>query len=110
MSKGRQVLTVILVVAFGYVLSSLVPAFLANVSFGRSLREITRSFPLHPQSAVALRSEVMTRAEQLGLKLRDDDVEIRVARNSAWVAVRYEDEIHLPGYTVKLHFSPSAGE
>ena len=102
----RQWLAVLLLGVFIYITASLAPYFIANLRLQRFVEEITRSAPA---STGQLRVQVVERARQLGLPVEANDVQVESLPTSARITVRYLVKVDLPGYTVKLHFAPSAG-
>ncbi|HZS52284.1 MAG TPA: hypothetical protein VFA54_15555 [Bryobacterales bacterium] len=109
MKSSRRWLAAALLAVFLYVVSSLAPSFFADFEFTRYLEEIARSPQIHTQPPGAVRDQIVERAKQLHLPVKEGDVQVEVSGGSARVSVRYLVQVNLPGYTVKLHFAPSAG-
>ncbi len=109
MKSPRRWLAAALLAVFLYVVSSLAPSFFADFQLTRYLEKITGSPQIHTQAPAAIRDQVVERARQLHLPVKAGDVQVEVSGGSARVSVRYLVPVNLPGYTVKLHFAPSAG-
>ena len=55
-----------------------------------------------------LRAEIVNKAGQLGLPVREGDIRIVPKGNGVRVEIVYVIRVDLPLYTVDLHFHPSA--
>lgn len=105
----RQWLAVALLAVFVYISASLAPYFVDNLRLQRYVEEITHSSPITPRSPEWVRAQVVQRARQLGLPVEANDVQVEITGARTRITVRYLVEVSIPGYTVKLHFAPSAG-
>ena len=105
----RQWLAVALLAVFLYITASLAPYFISNLRLGRYVEELTQSPGIPDRSPDEIRAQVAERARQLGLPVGASDVQVELTPATARIAVRYLVPVELPGYTVKLHFAPSAG-
>jgi hypothetical protein len=108
-SRARQFLALVLLGIFLYIAGGLFPAFLGNLRLQRYVEALTQSGDISTRSADMIRSQVLQRAGELGLPVQGPDVQIERTTAGARVSIRYIMPVHFPGYTVKLHFSPSAG-
>ena len=61
------------------------------------------------QTDDALRQIVLSKAMELDLPVKADNVHINRLPDSLRIDVRYFVRVNLPGYTVDLHFYPGAG-
>jgi hypothetical protein len=102
----RRWLALVLLAAFVYLTASLTPYLLADLRLQRSLEEIKRSGERSPD---ALRSQVVERAKQLHVPVEASNVHVELSGGAPRITVRYQVRVDLPGYTVQLHFSPTAG-
>lgn len=109
MSRARQILALVLLGIFLYITAGLLPAFLRNLRLQRYVEALTQSGDISTRSPDQLRSQVLQRATELGLPVQAPDVRVERTTHAARVSIRYVVPVHFPGYTVKLHFSPSAG-
>ena len=57
----------------------------------------------------ALRAQVLDRAHALDLPVTPGDVKILRSQHGVRIDVRYVVHVAMPGYSVDLHFYPSAG-
>lgn len=101
----RTAAGVILAAALVCVLAMLVPAYRKNSSFQEYLEQaVTR-----PEPPGILKTDIVNRAAQIGLPLRDSDVRItEKPGNGLRVDIVYVSRVDLKLYTVDLHFHPSA--
>ena len=109
MGTPRQWLAVALLAVFLYITASLAPYLISNLRLGRYVEELTQSPSTSSRSPEEVRAQVVERARQLGLPVGAKDVQVELTPTSARISVRYLVPVNLPGYTVKLHFAPSAG-
>lgn len=105
----RPWLAIVLLGVFVYITAGLAPYFIANLRLQRYVEEITQSAPAAAQTPERIRAQVVERARQLGLPVAANDVHVETLPTSARITIRYLVRVDLPGYTVKLHFAPSAG-
>ena len=88
------------------------PIYLDNLKLQSYVAELTRRPESVGQPDDALRQSVVTKAIQLELPVKADNVHINrepgVVPGNLRIAVRYFVRVNLPGYTVDLHFNPSA--
>jgi len=107
--RGRQVLAVLLLGVFVYITGGLFPAFWRNLRLQRYVEGLTQTPGVAAQPPDHTRAQVAARAGELGLPVSSSDVRVEAAGASVHISVRYVMEVQFPGYTVKLHFAPSAG-
>jgi hypothetical protein len=105
----RQILALVLLAVFVYISAGLLPYFLNNLRLQRFVESLTQTAGAATRPAEELRSQVVERAQELGLPVQASDVQVEVAGGAVRIAVRYVVPVDLPGYGVKLHFAPSAG-
>jgi hypothetical protein len=84
------------------------PIYLDNLKLQSFVAEITHRSESMSQTDDALRATVVTKAIQLELPVKADNVHVNRSPGSLQIAVRYFVRVNLPGYTVDLHFNPSA--
>jgi hypothetical protein len=85
------------------------PIYVDNLKLQSFVAEITRRADSQTQTDEALRQTVVTRAMELDLPVKADNVQINRSSESLRIDVRYFVRVNLPGYTVDLHFYPGAG-
>jgi hypothetical protein len=85
------------------------PIYFYNLKLQSFVAEITRRPDSVSQSDDTLRQSVLTKAIELDLPVKADNVHINRAPGILRIGVRYYVRVNLPGYTVDLHFNPSAG-
>jgi hypothetical protein len=84
------------------------PIYLANIKLQSFVAEITRRPESPGQSDDALRQVVVSKAMELHLPVKADNVHIKRLPGSLRIDVQYFVRVNLPGYTVDLHFHPGA--
>jgi hypothetical protein len=101
---ARTLLGILLAAALVYVIAMLIPPYFQNARFQRFLDgEVSK--PVPPEM---LKAEIVNRAAQMGLPLREGDVQITPAGNGLKVDIVYINRVDLKLYTVDLHFHLSA--
>lgn len=102
---ARTALGIILAAALAYVLLMLIPPYFQNSRFQRYLEDAV-SRPVSPEM---LKADIVNRAAQMGLPLREGDVRMTpTAGNGLKVDIVYINRVDLKLYMVDLHFRPSA--
>ena len=109
MSRLRPLLALLLLAIFVYIGAGVLPSFVRNLRLQRYVEALTQSGDISTRSPDQLRSQVLQRATELGLPVQAPDVQVERTTHAARVSIRYVVPVHFPAYTVKLHFSPSAG-
>jgi hypothetical protein len=71
--------------------------------------ELTRRADVKTQTDDSIRQTVLTKAIELDLPVKADNVQINRLPDNLRIDVRYFVRVNLPGYTVDLHFYPGAG-
>lgn len=110
MRRPRVWLAILLLGVFVYITGSLTPYFIANLRLERYVVELTHSPATATSTPATVRAQVVDRAHQLGLPVEASDVQVDLSGRGARISVRYQVTVNLPGYTVKLHFAPGAGQ
>jgi hypothetical protein len=85
------------------------PIYVDNLKLQSFVAEITRRAGIQTQSDEALRQTVLTKAIELDLPVKADNVQINRSPDGLRIDVRYFVRVNLPGYTVDLHVYPGAG-
>jgi hypothetical protein len=92
-----------------FFLALFAPVYLHNLQFQNFVSEVVDRRDAAAQSDDAVRSWVVDRAHDLRLPIRADDVKITHTTTGRRIEVRYQVEMDVPGYSVRLHFYPAAG-
>ncbi len=85
------------------------PIYLDNFKLQGYVAEMTRRPGIMSQTDDALRQSILTKAIELDLPVKADNVYIDRTVEGLRIQVRYFVRVNLPGYTVDLHFYPGAG-
>jgi len=105
----RRLLALSLLGLFVWILGSLAPFFLRNLRLQQYMENLTQAGQNDTRSADVVRAQVVERARELGLPVEAGHVQAELVGTRWRVSARYLVPVELPGYTVKLHFAPSAG-
>ena len=108
-ARPRLLAALALLVVFVYICGGLAPYLFQNLRLQRYVENLTQSADISTRSTAEVRSQVLERARELGLPVEAGDVQVEAVGGSIRIAVRYVVPVGFPGYTVKLHFAPSAG-
>jgi len=104
----RLIAAVLVLVAMASVLLALAPVYYEDFQ----LRQYIQSIARDPRSATTpddtLRSTVVTRARQLDLLIRPDEVQISHPAGKLELQIKYAVQMDFPLYQVDLHFHPTA--
>jgi hypothetical protein len=104
MIAGVAVLCILL--ALGVLL---IPPYAANWRLQSYVNDLVDDPATSQQPAEAVRTRVLNRAAGLGLPLHGEDVHIVVSPGAVKIDVLYIVHVDVVGYTVDLHFRPTAG-
>jgi len=104
----RLIAAILVISAMAAVLLALAPVYFENYQLGRYVRSLVTA----PNAAAvpddAVRSNVLSRARQLDLPVRPEDVQISHAGAKLQLQIRYAVQMDFPLYQVDVHFHPSA--
>lgn len=87
----------------------LVPPYAANWELQSYVNDLAEDSATGKRPAEAVRVQVVNKAAALGLPVRDDDVHVATSQGAVKIDVLYIVQINIAGYTVDLHFRPTAG-
>ncbi len=96
----------VIVVAVGLVL---IPPYAANWQLQRYVNELTDDPATATQAPGVVQARVLNKAASLGLPVRGEDVSVTSSQGSLRISVLYIVHVDVAGYTVDLHFRPTAG-
>ena len=101
----RLIAALLVVVAMGAVLMALTPVYFEDYQLGQYMKSIARG---SAQQDDAMKTEVLTRARQLDLPVRPDDVQISHPAGRTEMQMRYAVQMDFALYQVDVHFHHSA--
>ena len=111
-SAGQGLLKTIIAVAFLAVLVAIgvqtVPAFFNNSELSDYIRDQAVRAAVERSPAGVVQSEVLHYAQEMGLPLKPDEVEVTSAGGTVRIEVNYWVQVNLGVGQWKLHFTPSA--
>jgi hypothetical protein len=101
---GVAVLLILIVVGV-----LLVPPYAANWQLQSFINDLADDPSAGKNSAEALRTRVLNEAAGLGLPVHSDDVHVGISQGAVKIDVLYIVHVDIAGYTIDLHFRPTAG-
>jgi hypothetical protein len=101
---GVAVLLILLV--FGVLL---IPPYAANWRLQSYINDLADDPATAKTSAQAIRTQVLNQAAGLGLPVHGEDVQVSIAQGVVDIGVLYIVHVDIAGYTIDLHFRPTAG-
>jgi len=104
--KIAGITVLVILAAIGIVL---IPPYVENWKLQRYVNELVDDPGTAALQPEAIRAKVVSRAASLGLPVRDDDVQITRVQDAIRINVLYLVHVDVAGYTVDLHFRPTAG-
>jgi uncharacterized protein DUF4845 len=87
----------------------LVPPYIENWKLQRYVNELVEDPATAALQPEVIRTKIVSRARNLGLPVQDSDVQIARVQDAVRINVLYLVHVDVAGYTVDLHFRPSAG-
>ncbi|HUO60047.1 MAG TPA: hypothetical protein VMU24_05215 [Candidatus Acidoferrales bacterium] len=108
MTKLRSIFGLVLIAAVFLSLWRILPPIYANFQFQEWLTEESRNASYRPISNRELQAEVEEKADQLGIALQPENLEVQKNGGSVKIKADYEVPIDLLVYNLKLKFSPEA--
>jgi hypothetical protein len=85
------------------------PIYIHNLELQRYVADLTHATGSRGAADQELRANVLKRAGELELPVKEDNVHIDRIGDQLRIDVRYFVRVSLPFYTVDLHFYPGAG-
>jgi hypothetical protein len=87
----------------------LIPPYIENWKLQRYVNELVDDPGTAALAPEAVRAKIVSRAASLNLPVRDTDVQITRVQDAIRINVLYLVHVDVAGYTVDLHFRPTAG-
>jgi hypothetical protein len=101
---GAAVLLILVVVGV-----LLVPPYAANWRLQSYVNDLADDPGMAKLPPEAVRTRVLNQAAGLGLPVHGDDVHVGVTQGAVKIDVLYIVHVDVAGYTIDLHFRPTAG-
>ena len=105
----RKIAGITVLVIFGAIGIVLIPPYVENWKLQRYVNELVDDPGTAALQPEVIRAKVVSRAASLGLPVRDGDVQITRVQDAIRINVLYLVRVDVAGYTVDLHFRPTAG-
>jgi len=96
----------VILAAIGIVL---IPPYVENWKLQRYVNELAEDPGTAALAPEMVRAKIVSRAASLGLPVGDSDVQITRVQDAIRINVLYLVHVDVAGYTVDLHFRPTAG-
>lgn len=87
----------------------IVPPYAANWRLQNYVNDLADDPASAKRPAEAVRAQVLNEAAGLGLPVHGDNVRVVIAQGAVRIDVLYIVHVDVAGYTVDLHFRPTAG-
>ena len=107
--RWRIAAALLIVAALALIAAKVGPIYVRNLELQNFVNDLSRQSGTPSQTDDLLRSQVIQKAQGLGLPVKADNVRIVRAADNVRFDVRYVVRVDMPGYTVNLHFYPGAG-
>jgi hypothetical protein len=104
----RLTLALLALAAMIGVLLSLAPVYYENYQLDRYMKELVRGAKASTLTDEALRAGVRTRARELDLPIRAEDLNIAHADGKTQLHAKYKVDMNFPLYEVEVHLQASA--
>jgi hypothetical protein len=108
MAKLRSIFGLLLIVAVFFGLWRVLPPIFANFQFQEWLTEESRNASYKQMTNRELQAEVQEKAEQLGIALQPEELQVSKNNSSVDIKAQYEVTVDLLVYDLKLKFAPQA--
>ncbi len=105
----RKIAGITVLVIFGAIGIVLIPPYVENWKLQRYVNELVDDPGTAALQPEVIRAKVVSRAASLGLPVRDGDVQITRVQDAVRINVLYLVHVDVAGYSVDLHFRPTAG-
>jgi len=107
--RWRVVAAIAVLAGMVFLLGVFAPYYLRNLELQNFVSGITRRGENEAKSDDLLRTWVIDKAHELGVPVKEDNVQVVRSPEGMRIDVRYVVRVSLPWYTVDLHFYPGAG-
>jgi hypothetical protein len=87
----------------------IIPPYAANWRLQSYINDLADDPATAKNSAEAVRIQVLNQAASLGLPVHGEDVHVSIAQGTVDIGVLYIVHVDVAGYTIDLHFRPTAG-
>jgi len=105
----RKIAGITVLVIFAAIGIVLIPPYVENWKLQRYVNELVDDPATAALQPEVIRAKVVSRAASLGLPVQDGDVQITRVQDAIRINVLYLVHVDVAGYTVDLHFRPTAG-
>ncbi len=95
--------------ALTIVAAFLIPPYAANWRLQSYLNDLADDPGTGKNPPAVVRNQVVNEAAGLGLPVHSEDVHVAITQGSVNIDVLYIVHVDLAGYTIDLHFRPTAG-
>ncbi len=87
----------------------LLPPYAGNWQLQSYVNSLAEDPSTAKRPAEAVQAQILAKAAALGLPVSHDDVHVTISEGRAKIDVLYMMQVNVAGYTVDLHFRPTAG-
>ena len=104
----RTIVTLAVLAGVAYVAAKTLPFYVANYQLQDYIRQLAVQATIQRTPAETLQQNIVGRANDLGLGVKNDDVKVTAVNGNVNINVDYQVPVALGSYVVYLHFTPSA--
>jgi len=105
----RKIAGVAVLVILGAIGAILMPPYIQNWKLQRYVNGLVDDPATATQPSEVIRDKVVSRGSALGIPVHNGDVQVTRPENSVRIEVLYIVHVDFAGYSVDLHFRPTAG-
>ncbi len=105
----RKIAGVAVLVILAAIGAMLMPPYIQNWKLQRYVNGLVDDPATSTQPSEVIRDKVVSRGSALGLPVHNGDVQVTRPENSVRIEVLYIVHFDFAGYSVDLHFRPTAG-
>ena len=105
---AKAIISLVILGAVAYAAIKIVPVYVSNYELEDYIREQTPFWVTQRTSAEAILTNIIAKAQDLGLPLEREEVKVDTGGGRVRVVIDYTVSVDLKVYTLQLHFTPSA--
>ncbi len=103
------VMLILTLAAIWFLSYKLLPPYVRNYELQDTISGLARTASYNQSNESELRSEIMREARDIGIDLEERELSVSKVGTAVDISIHYERDIDLLVHTLKLEFSPVAG-
>jgi EAL domain-containing protein (putative c-di-GMP-specific phosphodiesterase class I) len=105
---AKAIFALAFLAAVGFSCIKIIPVYVNNYQLHEYIQNQTPFWLTQRASVDAIRSNILGRAQELGLPVAAEQVNVEASANRVSVNIDYTVPVDLKVYTLRLHFTPSS--